>query len=65
MSKLRSRLLRDSHRLRPEFFVPYGWNPVDVRSPLKTAARLKCLSFGMRLLSLLPQSNRRQGSRPG
>ena len=48
----------------PEFFVPCGWKPVDVRSPLKTAGRLKRLSFGMRLLSLLPQSNGRQGSRP-
>ena len=48
----------------PEFFVPYGWGPVDVRSPLKTAARFKRLSFGMQLLSLLPQSNGRQGSRP-
>ncbi len=48
----------------PEFFAPYGWKPVDVRSPLKTAARFKRLSFGMRLLSLLPQSNRHQGSRP-
>jgi methyltransferase (TIGR00027 family) len=48
----------------PEFFVPCGWKPVDVRSPLKTAARLKRLSFGMWLLSLLPQSNGRQGSRP-
>jgi len=48
----------------PEFFAPYGWKPVDVRSPLKTAARFKRLSFGMRLLSLLPQSNGRQGSRP-
>jgi methyltransferase (TIGR00027 family) len=47
-----------------EFFVPYGWKPVDVRSPLKTAARFKRLSFGMSLLSLLPQSNGRQGSRP-
>lgn len=48
----------------PDFFVPHGWKPVDVRSPLKTAARLKRLSFGMWLLSLLPQSNGRQGSRP-
>jgi methyltransferase (TIGR00027 family) len=48
----------------PEFFVPHGWKPVDVRSPLKTAARFKRLSFGMRLLSLLPESNGRQGSRP-
>jgi methyltransferase (TIGR00027 family) len=48
----------------PEFFVPYGWKPVDVRSPLKIAARFKRLSFGMRILSLLPQSNGRQGLRP-
>jgi methyltransferase (TIGR00027 family) len=48
----------------PEFFVPYGWKAVDVRSPLKTAAHFKRLSFGMRLLALLPQSNGRQGSRP-
>jgi len=48
----------------PEFFAPYGWKAVDVRSPLKTAARLRRLSFGMRLLSFLPQSNGRQGSRP-
>jgi len=48
----------------PEFFVPCGWKPIEVRSPLKTAARFKRLSFGMRLLSLLPASNGRQGSRP-
>jgi methyltransferase (TIGR00027 family) len=48
----------------PEFFVPYGWTPADVRSPLKAAARLKRLSFGMRLLALLPASNGAQGSRP-
>jgi methyltransferase (TIGR00027 family) len=48
----------------PAFFVPYGWKPIDVRSPLKAAARLKRLSFGMRLLALLPASNGAQGSRP-
>jgi methyltransferase (TIGR00027 family) len=48
----------------PEFFVPCGWKPIDVRSPLKTAARLNRLSFALRLLSLLPASNGRQGSRP-
>jgi methyltransferase (TIGR00027 family) len=48
----------------PEFFVSYGWNPVEVRSPLKTAARLKRLSFGMRLLAMLPESSGPQGSRP-
>jgi hypothetical protein len=31
---------------------------------LKTAARLKRLSFVMRLLALLPESKGRQGSRP-
>jgi len=48
----------------PEFFVPHGWTPVEVRSPLKTAARLKRLSFGMRLLAMLPESSGPQGSRP-
>jgi methyltransferase (TIGR00027 family) len=48
----------------PGFFLPYGWTPADVRSPLKEAARLKRLSFGMRLLALLPASNGAQGSRP-
>jgi methyltransferase (TIGR00027 family) len=48
----------------PGFFVPCGWKPIDVRSPLKTAARFKRLSIAMRLLSMLPASNGRQGSRP-
>ncbi len=48
----------------PEFFVPYGWKPIDVRNPLKTAARFKRLSFGMRLAAMLPASNGKQGSRP-
>jgi methyltransferase (TIGR00027 family) len=48
----------------PAFFVSYGWTPADVRSPLKEAARLKRLSFGMWLLSHLPASDGAQGSRP-
>jgi len=48
----------------PGFFVPHGWKPVDVRSPLKTAARLKRLSFGLRLIAMLPESSGPQGSRP-
>ena len=48
----------------PAFFVPHGWKPVDVRSPLKTAARLKRLGFGMRLLARLPEASGTQGSRP-
>lgn len=48
----------------PEFFTPHGWQPLEVASPLKTAAKLKRLSWGMHLASLLPASNGRQGSRP-
>lgn len=48
----------------PAFFSPYGWKPVEVHSMLKTAARLGRLSWGMRLLALLPESNGRQGKRP-
>ena len=48
----------------PGFFEPYGWKPIDVRNPLKAAARFKRLSFGMRLAAMLPASNGRQGSRP-
>ncbi len=48
----------------PSFFERYGWRPVDVRSVLKTAARLKRLPFRFRLMALLPESNRKPGSRP-
>lgn len=48
----------------PGFFEPSGWKPIDVRNPLKTAARFKRLSFGMRLAAMLPASNGKQGSRP-
>jgi methyltransferase (TIGR00027 family) len=48
----------------PEFFTRAGWKPVEVYSMLKTAAKLKRLPFGLRLLALLPESNGRQGSRP-
>jgi methyltransferase (TIGR00027 family) len=48
----------------PGFFEPFGWKPLEVRSILKTAARLRRLSFGLRLAALLPESKGRQGSRP-
>jgi methyltransferase (TIGR00027 family) len=48
----------------PGFFARYGWKVIDVRSPLKTAARLRLLTFGMRMLALLPESRGKQGSRP-
>ena len=47
----------------PRFFTAHGWDVVDVRSTLKTAARLKRLTLWMRLLSFLP-IRREQGSRP-
>ena len=48
----------------PMFFTENGWDVVDVRSTLKTAARLKRLTLWMRLLSFLPDSQGKQGSRP-
>lgn len=48
----------------PEFFTPHGWRPMDVRSTLKTAARLKRVNLLLRLLAALPESKGKQGSRP-
>jgi methyltransferase (TIGR00027 family) len=48
----------------PDYFVRCGWKPLDVRNLLKTAARLKRLTFFMRLIALLPASNGKQGKRP-
>ena len=48
----------------PNFFTPFGWKPNDVRSLLKTAARLRRLPLWMRLMALLPESKGRQGARP-
>jgi len=47
-----------------EFFAPYGWKPVETRSLLRTAAKLKRLSFGMSLLSLLPDPAGRNPDKP-
>ncbi|MFI5178633.1 MAG: class I SAM-dependent methyltransferase [Vicinamibacterales bacterium] len=48
----------------PAFFTPYGWQVLDVRSLLKTAGRLHRLPPFLRLMSLFPESNGPQGSRP-
>ena len=48
----------------PNFFLPYGWKPMDVRSLLKNAARLKRLSFFMSLLALLPETEKSRRDRP-
>lgn len=48
----------------PDFFRPYGWRCIEVRSMIKTAAKIKRLSFLLRLIALLPESKGRQGNKP-
>jgi len=48
----------------PGFFEPFGWKPIEVRSLLKAAARLKRLPLFLRLMSFLPESNGKQGKQP-
>jgi methyltransferase (TIGR00027 family) len=48
----------------PQFFASYGWKLVETHSLLHTAAKLKRLSFGMRLLSLLPDPAGRKPDKP-
>jgi methyltransferase (TIGR00027 family) len=48
----------------PGFFARFGWTAIDVRSMLKTAARLKRVGTFMRLMALLPESRGRQSRRP-
>ncbi|MGB9465120.1 MAG: SAM-dependent methyltransferase [Candidatus Acidiferrum sp.] len=48
----------------PNFFIPYGWKPVDIRSLLKNAARLKRLPFLLSLLALLPETEKSRRDRP-
>jgi methyltransferase (TIGR00027 family) len=46
----------------PDFFVPFGWKPMDVRSLFKTAGKLKRLPFFLRLMSFLPEAKGPKGS---
>jgi len=48
----------------PPFFESCGWKPIEVKSMLKTAAKLGRLPFAMRMLAMLPESSGAQGSRP-
>lgn len=48
----------------PEFFARFGWKVADVRSLLKTAARLKRLAFFLRLIARLPETESSRRSRP-
>ena len=56
--------LRFAPREGPDFFAPCGWNLIETRSLLHTAAKLKRLSFGMRLLSFLPDPAGRKPDKP-
>lgn len=56
--------LKFAPREGPEFFVACGWRPVAATSLLHTAANLKRLSFGMRLLALLPDPGGRKPDKP-
>ncbi|HEV3482005.1 MAG TPA: class I SAM-dependent methyltransferase [Candidatus Acidoferrales bacterium] len=47
-----------------EFFSNHGWKLLEVRSILKTAAKINRLAFVMRLFSLLPENPVNAGSRP-
>lgn len=48
----------------PNFFIPYGWKPVEVHSFLKNAARLKRLPLLLRLFALLPETENSRRDRP-
>jgi len=48
----------------PPFFESCGWKPAEVKSMLKTAAKLGRLPFALRMVAMLPESNGAQGMRP-
>jgi methyltransferase (TIGR00027 family) len=48
----------------PPFFTAHGWQPIEVRSLLKTAAKLGRLPLALRMFAMLPASDGAQGSRP-
>ena len=48
----------------PPFFAAHGWQPVEVKSLLKTAGKLGRLPLAMRMAAMLPESDGAQGSRP-
>ena len=46
------------------FFVPHGWEPMEVKAILQTAAKLKRPPFFLRLLGRLPERKGPAGNRP-
>lgn len=56
--------LKFAPREGPDFFAPYGWKIIEAKSLLHAGAKLKRLSIGMRLLSLLPDPAGRKPNKP-
>ncbi|HEV8209487.1 MAG TPA: SAM-dependent methyltransferase [Vicinamibacterales bacterium] len=48
----------------PPFFSAHGWQPIEIRSLLKTAGKLGRLPLALRMFAMLPESDGAQGSRP-
>jgi methyltransferase (TIGR00027 family) len=48
----------------PPFFSAYGWQPIEVRSLLKAAAKLGRLPIALRMFAMFPESDGAQGGRP-
>jgi len=48
----------------PEFFSPHGWEPMEVKGMLKTAAQFKRPPLLLRLFALLPEKKGPAGNRP-
>jgi methyltransferase (TIGR00027 family) len=48
----------------PAFFAPCGWKLAEVQSLLQNAARLKRLSWWMKLFALLPETEKSRRDRP-
>lgn len=48
----------------PDFFSPHGWNPVDIRSSLHNAAKVKRTPLLLSLFALFPDSKGRAKNRP-
>lgn len=48
----------------PPFFAAHGWQPIEVRSIFKAAAKLGRLPLALRMVAMLPESDGAQGSRP-
>jgi methyltransferase (TIGR00027 family) len=48
----------------PAFFTPHGWEPMEVKAMLQTAAKFKRPPFFLRLLARLPERPGPAGNRP-